>query len=213
MFYKTIKERHHTEEIIKKSRFICHLNRVSSEEEARAIISQIKKEHHKASHSCSAMIIGEKHSLKRSSDDGEPSGTAGIPMLNVLEKKELTNILAVVTRYFGGVKLGTGGLIRAYSSSVATALSQAELVQVKTQAGLQLTLSYAQYQTYANFLSAENLDEHNSQFQAKITTELYVDPERLADISQKLAAFYQGKVDYCSIGTRIVEQRLDNSKG
>ena len=106
MDYKTIANDGIVEEEIKKSRFICHLKRISNEEEGREYIAQIKKEHHKANHSCSAMIVGEDGQIKRSSDDGEPSGTAGVPMLTVLEKQGLTNVVAVVTRYFGGIKLG-----------------------------------------------------------------------------------------------------------
>ena len=113
MNYKTIKNDGIFEEEIKKSRFICQLKRVDTEEEGRQFITQIKKEHYKATHSCSAMIIGEHAEIKRSSDDGEPSGTAGVPMLTVLEKQGLTNVVAVVTRYFGGIKLGAGGLIQA----------------------------------------------------------------------------------------------------
>ena len=100
------------------------MKRIISEEEGREYIAQIKKEHHKANHSCSAMIVGDDGQIKRSSDDGEPSGTAGVPMLTVLEKQGLTNVVAVVTRYFGGIKLGAGGLIRAYSGSVAHAIEE-----------------------------------------------------------------------------------------
>ena len=94
MDYKTIANDGIVEEEIKKSRFICHLKRISSEEEGREYIAQIKKEHHKANHSCSAMIVGDDGQIKRSSDDGEPSGTAGVPMLTVLEKQGLTNVVA-----------------------------------------------------------------------------------------------------------------------
>ena len=106
MDYKTIANDGIVEKEIKKSRFICHLKRIGIEEEGREYIAQIKKEHHKANHSCSAMIVGDDGQIKRSSDDGEPSGTAGVPMLTVLEKQGLTNVVAVVTRYFGGIKLG-----------------------------------------------------------------------------------------------------------
>ena len=133
MNYRTIKENGIVEEEIKKSRFICHLKRISSESEGRDFINKIKKEHYKANHSCSAMIVGEDSFIKRSSDDGEPSGTAGIPMLSVLEKQELTNVVAVVTRYFGGIKLGTGGLIRAYGGCVANAIKEIGRVEVKKQ--------------------------------------------------------------------------------
>ncbi len=113
---------------IKKSKFITILHRTNDEEEAKEFLKQVKKEHPNANHHCSAMIIGN---VVRSSDDREPSGTAGRPMLDCLLGREMEDILAIVVRYFGGVKLGTGGLVRAYGSSVSQALDQARLCQVK----------------------------------------------------------------------------------
>ncbi|MGV3028277.1 YigZ family protein [Streptococcus hyovaginalis] len=208
MNYKTIKQNYSREENIKKSRFICQLKRVISEEEAREFITSIKKEHYKANHSCSAMIIGEASEIKRSSDDGEPSGTAGVPMLNVLEKQGVTNVVAVVTRYFGGIKLGTGGLIRAYSGSVADTLKEVGLVAVKEQSGIEITLSYPQYQTYGHFLSQHQLEEINTQFSDQISTEIYADQDRIAMIQDQLIDFYQGKMIFKKIDSRIIEVPL-----
>ena len=106
--------------VIEKSRFICTLKKVQNEVEAQEFIKAIKKEFWDATHNCSAYIVDEM--AQRSSDDGEPSGTAGLPMLEVLRKNKLTNTAAVVTRYFGGIKLGAGGLVRAYTNSVAEAV-------------------------------------------------------------------------------------------
>ena len=103
MEFRTIKEDGQVQEEIKKSRFICHIKRVTTEDEARNFIQAVKKEHYKATHNCSVFILGERSEMKRSSDDGEPSGTAGVPMLGVLENHQLTNVCAVVTRYFGGI--------------------------------------------------------------------------------------------------------------
>lgn len=208
MNYKTIKEDGIVEEEIKKSRFICHLKRISREEEGRDYIAQIKKEHYKANHSCSAMIIGEDGLLKRSSDDGEPSGTAGVPMLTVLEKQELTNVVAVVTRYFGGIKLGAGGLIRAYAGSVANATKEIGLVEVKEQEGIKLELSYPQYQTLANFLQAEGLQEFDTEFLDQVTSYLYLDPENVEGVLERLNDFYQGKLSWQKSGSKIVEVDL-----
>ena len=208
MNYKTIANDGIVEEDIKKSRFICHLKRVESEEEGRDYIAQIKKEHHKANHSCSAMIIGEDSQLKRSSDDGEPSGTAGVPMLTVLEKQGVTNVVAVVTRYFGGIKLGAGGLIRAYSGSVAHALEEIGKVEVKELSGLTVYMSYSQYQTFSNFLEAEGLQEHDTQFLSDVTTTLYVDDENLPHLQETLIDFYQGKIRFEESGSRVVELPL-----
>lgn len=203
--YKTIACDGITEEDIKKSRFICHLKRITSEEEGRDFIAQIKKEHHKATHSCSAMIIGEGGELKRSSDDGEPSGTAGVPMLTVLEKQELTNVVAVVTRYFGGIKLGAGGLIRAYAGSVAHAIDHIGVVEVKELQGITITLTYPQYQTFANFLATEALQEFDTAFSADITTTIYVEKEAVQPILERLTDFYQGKVTAALTAMAVVE--------
>ncbi|WP_307977335.1 YigZ family protein [uncultured Streptococcus sp.] len=206
--FRTIKKDGIVEEDIKKSRFICHLKRVETEEEGRAYIAQIKKEHYKANHSCSAMIIGEKGEIKRSSDDGEPSGTAGVPMLTVLEKQGLTNVVAVVTRYFGGIKLGAGGLIRAYAGSVANATKEIGLVEVKEQVGIQVDLTYPQYQTFANFLQAHDLQEFETEFLEGVRTKLYLDPETVEQVLADLTDFYQGKVTTREDGKQIVEVTL-----
>lgn len=211
MNYKTIAKDTSFEEDIKKSRFICQLKRVNSEEEAREFIAAIKKDYHKANHSCSAMIIGQDSQIKRSSDDGEPSGTAGIPMLTVLEKQGLTNVVAVVTRYFGGIKLGAGGLIRAYSGAVAHTLLQAGLVEVKEQEGIQLELSYPQYQTLANFLAQEGLQEQDTDFTDKVLTTIYVDPDKVEPTYSALVEFYQGKVSSHKAGHKIVQVPLDSN--
>ena len=122
--------------IIKKSRFIATVEPVTSVEDADAVIARLRKQWWDARHNCSAMVTGLLGDQARSSDDGEPSGTAGVPMLEVLRRRELTDVVAVVTRYFGGVKLGAGGLVRAYSTAVSEALDLASLVhrQSLTQA-------------------------------------------------------------------------------
>lgn len=205
MEFKTIKEDGMVQEEIKKSRFICHVKRVYSEEEARAFIAAIKKEHYKATHNCSAFIIGEKSDIKRTSDDGEPSGTAGVPMLGVLEKHELTNLCVVVTRYFGGIKLGAGGLIRAYAGSVAFAIKEIGLVEIKEQAGLRLKLSYSQYQDFANFLKVQNLEETDTIFTELVDTTIYIDKNIKETTKRNLTEFFNGKIELTDLGLREVE--------
>ena len=126
----------------KKSRFIATVRPVSSEEEAVAFIEEMKKKYYDARHNCSAFVIGSKAELTRSSDDGEPSGTAGRPMLEVLLGSEIRNIAVVVTRYFGGVLLGTGGLVRAYSGAVKLALEQCETVRKHFGVKLKIKTDY-----------------------------------------------------------------------
>lgn len=125
----TIKQAGIYELVIEKSRFICHIERLESREQAYEFIKKIKKEYWDATHNCAAFIIGENADIQGSSDDGEPSGTAGIPMLEVLKKQQLHDVGVVVTRYFGGIKLGAGGLVRAYAKSVSGAIQQVGIVE------------------------------------------------------------------------------------
>ena len=205
MEFRTIKEDGQVQEEIKKSRFICHAKRVYSEEEAREFITAIKKEHYKATHNCSAFIIGEHSEVKRTSDDGEPSGTAGVPMLGVLENHNLTNVCVVVTRYFGGIKLGAGGLIRAYAGSVALAVKEIGIIEIKEQAGIAIQMSYTQYQEYSNFLKAHNLMELDTNFTDQVDTMIYVDKEEKENIKATLVEFFNGKVTLTDQGLREVE--------
>ena len=205
MEFRTIKEDGQVQEEIKKSRFICHAKRVYSEEEARDFITAIKKEHYKATHNCSAFIIGERSEIKRTSDDGEPSGTAGVPMLGVLENHNLTNICVVVTRYFGGIKLGAGGLIRAYAGSVALAVKEIGIIEIKEQVGIAIQMSYTQYQEYNNFLKEHTLMELDTNFTDQVDTMIYVDKEEKENIKAALVEFFNGKVTLTDQGLREVE--------
>ena len=205
MEFRTIKEDGQVQEEIKKSRFICHAKRVYSEEEARDFITAIKKEHYKATHNCSAFIVGERSEIKRTSDDGEPSGTAGVPMLGVLENHNLTNVCVVVTRYFGGIKLGAGGLIRAYAGSVALAVKEIGIIEIKEQAGIALQMSYAQYQEYGNFLRKHHLMELDTNFTDQIATMIYVDKEEKENIKAALVEFFNGKITLTDQDLREVE--------
>src|SRR5699024_7514665 len=140
--YYTIKQSGSHEIIIQRSRFIGHVSRAYSEEEAQAFISEIQKEHHNASHNCFAYIIGEQDQFQKANDDGEPSGTAGIPMLEVLKKLSLKNSVIVITRYFGGVKLGADGLIRAYSSVTSDTIKEIVVVKRSLIQGFSVQIEY-----------------------------------------------------------------------
>lgn len=131
--------------VVKRSRFICSLEPVSTPEEAQAFLDSVRKEHYNARHNCSAVVIGPDADYVKASDDGEPQGTAGIPMLDVLRRSGVRNLIAVVTRYFGGTLLGAGGLVRAYSGSVAGTLANASVV--KNVPGMVYTfhIPYADY--------------------------------------------------------------------
>lgn len=126
----------------KKSRFICHVSSVETEEEATAFINAKKKEYWDARHNCSAFVIGRNAELTRCSDDGEPAGTAGRPMLEVLLNEEVRNVAVVVTRYFGGVLLGTGGLVRAYQAAVKAGLEASSIIEKKEGIRAEVTCDY-----------------------------------------------------------------------
>ena len=129
-------------------------------------------------------------------------------MLGVLEKHKLTNLCVVVTRYFGGIKLGAGGLIRAYAGSVALAIKEIGLVEIKEQAGLRLKLSYSQYQDFMNFLKAENLAEYDTEFTDSVSTLLFVDKGERELLKDKLTEFFKGKLKMMDQGLRQVEVPL-----
>lgn len=167
--YRTIRENGIHEIEIKKSRFICHLRRVKSEEEAQVFIEEVKKEHWKATHNCSAYTIGLNDEIQRAHDDGEPSGTAGVPMLEIFLKRELKNVAAVVTRYFGGTKLGAGGLIRAYGGAVNEAVNDIGVVERQLQQLIDVTVTYSQSGKVENALRKANYTIQDIQYAENIT--------------------------------------------
>ncbi|SDN02424.1 uncharacterized protein, YigZ family [Fictibacillus solisalsi] len=140
--YLTVKETGEHEIVIERSRFIAHISRATTEEEANEFIQFIKKRHHSANHNCSAYLIGEHDQIQKANDDGEPSGTAGVPMLEVLKKRRLKDVVVVVTRYFGGIKLGAGGLIRAYGKSVSEGLNAIGVVERKLMQMVHTKIDY-----------------------------------------------------------------------
>jgi uncharacterized YigZ family protein len=140
--YNTVKGFGENEINIERSRFIAYVNRAETEEEAQAFIADIKKKHWDANHNCSAYMIGENNLIQKANDDGEPSGTAGVPMLEVLKKRDLKDTVVVVTRYFGGIKLGAGGLIRAYGKATSEGLNATGIVERKLMRVMKTKIDY-----------------------------------------------------------------------
>ncbi|MFC4800142.1 YigZ family protein [Neobacillus sp. GCM10023253] len=140
--YLTVKEYGEHEINIQKSRFIAQLKRVESEQDAQDFIQGIKKKHWNATHNCSAYLIGEHDQIQKANDDGEPSGTAGVPILEVLKKRQLKDTVVVVTRYFGGIKLGAGGLIRAYGKATSEGLDAVGVVERRLVQIMQVKIDY-----------------------------------------------------------------------
>lgn len=158
MEFVTIKEKVQAEIVEKKSKFIANLFPVESAEEAERIIKETKKKYHDARHNCMAYRIKkESQMIEKSSDDGEPSGTAGINMLNILQKNELTNVLIIVTRYFGGILLGTGGLVRAYSDALIKAIEKSSLIQKCEGIEMLIKMPYSEYDSFQYYCKNNNI--------------------------------------------------------
>jgi uncharacterized YigZ family protein len=141
--WRALAEAAHSETVIERSRFLCDLVPVTTPEAAAEVVAAARKTHYDARHHCSAWILGADGGRQRSSDDGEPSGTAGVPMLGVLQRQRVTDVVAVVTRYFGGILLGAGGLVRAYSGAVAAALAEARFLALREVATWEIALDHA----------------------------------------------------------------------
>lgn len=165
----TIKQEYVIENVINKSRFIAHIKPVESEDEAKAFIDEVKKEHRDATHNCSAYTIGDSMLIQKANDDGEPSGIAGVPMLEILKKLETHNTAAVVTRYFGGIKLGTGGLIRAYSGAVRDAIKEGGRVELRNAIPTTVTISYEQTGKFEYELQSTNFILRDTMYTDKVS--------------------------------------------
>lgn len=187
----TIMEEFRNEYVVEKSRFITTLYPCSTEEEAQAFINRINKEFFDARHNCTAFALGPKQEKQRSSDNGEPSGTAGKPMLEVLKKTGITNVAVVVTRYFGGIKLGAGGLIRVYSHSVAEALRLAPKELHTTRIPLQVTIDYALYGAVERYVQDNDL-HYESSFGEKVTLTILCQLDSLERIQKELQDMSHG---------------------
>ncbi|MEI6102185.1 MAG: YigZ family protein, partial [Eubacteriales bacterium] len=190
----TIAKEASCETVIKKSRFIGAVYPVETPEEAQDRLAQIKKKYWDARHNCSAMILGEDASAMRYSDDGEPQGTAGIPMLEVLKQKGVTNILAVVTRYFGGVLLGAGGLARAYSGSVSDALRVAGIVKMEPCFVFSVKLPYASFGKLEAMAANSVWGRGETIFAENVQVELYVPMDEAQKFEAELKEAFLGCV-------------------
>lgn len=155
----TIKSNIREELVVKKSKFICSLISVNNKEDAENKIKEIKKKYYDATHNCIAYRVIEDNTIvEKSSDDGEPSGTAGAPMLNILQKNNICNVLAIVTRYFGGILLGTGGLVKAYSDSLLLTIKRSEKIEKILGIEAQVTLDYNNLETFKYYCKKNNIN-------------------------------------------------------
>lgn len=196
MAYKTVLHEADDQTIIEKSKFIGYIKPVSTEEEAVAFVEKIKKSHWDATHNVPVYVIGEKYEVQRYSDDGEPSGTAGVPVLDMLKKENITNVCIVMTRYFGGIKLGTGGLVRAYTQTAKIALDAGVVVTKALYRALKCDVAYHYHGKLINVLEPETLVIiHHTDYTEKVTLSLYVAPEKEKWVIDKFVELTFGSVD------------------
>lgn len=180
----------------KKSRFIATVVPVESEAEALEFIAAMKKKYWNATHNCSAFVIGENYEIQRCSDDGEPQGTAGRPMLDVLLGEEIHNAAVVVTRYFGGILLGTGGLVRAYSKSVQEGLRQSSIIEKKLGVLLQIKTDYNGIGKIQYLLGQRGLTIIHSDYTDVVMIETLVPQEQLAELKEAVTEGTNGRAEY-----------------
>jgi uncharacterized YigZ family protein len=173
--YNTVKGYGENEINIERSRFIAYVNRAETEEEAQAFIADIKKKHWDANHNCSAYMIGEHNLIQKANDDGEPSGTAGVPMLEVLKKRDLKDTVVVVTRYFGGIKLGAGGLIRAYGKATSEGLNATGIVERKLMRILKTKIDYTWLGKVENEVRSSHYQLKEIHYLDAVEVEVYVE--------------------------------------
>ena len=180
----------------KKSRFIATVQRAESEEEAVSFINAMKKKYWDATHNCSAFVVGEKQMLQRCSDDGEPSGTAGRPMLDVLLGEKVCNIVVVVTRYFGGTLLGTGGLVRAYSKAVQEGLRNCKIIEKRQGYLLEIKTDYTGIGKIQYILGQRGIAITNSEYTDTVTVEALVPSEEKKDLTEEITEATNGRAKF-----------------
>ena len=191
--------------VIDRSRFICHIKRVYTDTDAQEFIHQIKKAHPNANHNCSAYQIGDRSEIQKANDDGEPSGTAGIPMLEVLRKQDIKNCVAVVTRYFGGIKLGAGGLIRAYGKSVSEALGEIGLIHRKTMRTFNVHTDYSMLAALQNRLESSPYLLKDIHYTDAVILEIIADVDASETFIAWMTDISQGKATINPQGTSFQE--------
>lgn len=191
--YRTVKAKASAEQVIEKSRFICYVSPAQTREEADAFIQTIKKKHRDATHNVPAMVIGDKFQIQWGSDDGEPQGTSGAPIVQMLVNEGITNTVIVVTRYFGGIKLGTGGLVRAYTSSAKLGLEAAEVIDVEEEVILDVEADYSFLARLEKAGAEENYAIKDIRYTDVVRLTIMTSPEREEEVKELLSELTGGK--------------------
>ncbi|MCG7315702.1 MULTISPECIES: YigZ family protein [Brevibacillus] len=211
--YKTVAGYGEDVIVIERSRFIGYAQRVTTEEEATAFIAMIKKRHWDATHNCSAFIMGENDQIQRSSDDGEPSGTAGKPILECIKKNGVKDTVVVVTRYFGGIKLGAGGLVRAYTAGTVTALKAAGIVAHILHQEVIISLDYHWWGKVENELRLGNQRVASIDYADTVTVRVQLPQgeetafiERITDLTNGKATLTLGTKEYVELPVEAIQE-------
>ena len=202
--YSTVRAEASAEQIIEKSRFIAYVSPAETREEADEFIASIRKKHKDATHNVPAMVLGDKFQIQWGSDDGEPQGTSGAPIVQMLVAQGITNVVLVVTRYFGGIKLGTGGLVRAYTSSAKLGLEAAGICEVCERQVMTYALDYTYLAKLQNLAGGALLTIENLTYTDVVQAELSCVPERADEVKNLIANLTGGQGRLCSEETRVV---------
>lgn len=206
--YKTIGELTECEIIIQKSRFISYAKRAETEKEALEFIESIKAKHRSANHNCSAYLIGEHDSIQKANDDGEPSGTAGFPMLEVLKKQGLKDTVVVVTRYFGGIKLGGGGLIRAYGKATTEAIAASGVVERRLHFLMKVTIDYNWLGKMENEVRNSDYPLKDIQYTDGVALLIYVPRDKKDDFTGWINEMTNGQAMIESLESEFLEFKI-----
>lgn len=193
--YRTVFTFGEDEVIINKSRFIGYASPINSEEEALDFIEEIKAKHRDATHNVTAYVMGENSNIQRFNDDGEPSGTAGIPALEVIKKEDLRNVVVVVTRYFGGIKLGGGGLIRAYTKGAKIGIEAATIVDMIVHRKLKIRLDYTLYGKIENHLLVNEYMVDETIFDSSVNITICIDNEEVDEFIKVITDLCSGNLE------------------
>lgn len=193
---------------VQRSRFIAYAEPVKSEEEARAFLAKIRKEHYDARHCCSAWVLGSDGARQKSSDDGEPGGTAGMPILDVIKKRGLTDAMVVVVRYFGGIKLGAGGLVRAYSHAAAIGVDAAVLARRILLRRLVATVDYASLSAVEHWARQNNIRTGETVYAEKVALPILVEPGAYEEACKELTDLTAGTVTIEDRGEEEILEKI-----
>lgn len=204
--YKTVAKEAHAEQIIEKSRFIAYVKPVESKEEADAFIAQIRAEHKSATHNVPAFVIGDQFQLQWASDDGEPQGTSGAPMVQMLVKEGITNVVIVVTRYFGGIKLGTGGLVRAYTSSAKLGLEAAGVCEMKEMSVMNYQVDYSFLSKIQNMAQGGLFSIEDLIYEANVTMKIVSEIEDSEEVKALFTNLTSGTAKLVSESTELTKK-------